>query len=321
MSQHNARSRFATLRAQLRLPVVCAPMFLVSGPELVIAPCRAGIVGAFPAPNARTIDVFEEWLDRISRELKDLQKGGPSHATATWALNLVTHRTYQRLAAELELVRKYRPPIVITALGAPGPVIETVHEYGGLVIADVNSVELARKAASHDIDGLALVSAGAGGHTGPMAGFAFVPAVREFFDGMVILAGGIGDGRAVRAAEVLGADLCYMGTRFIATEESMAFDRYKQMVIDATFSDLVMTDAFTGANAWYLRPSIVAAGRDPDNLVSKGAMDLTGSEGKVKAWKDIWSAGQGVGTVHRIESVAATVDRLEAEYRDACALP
>lgn len=320
MSLHDARSRFAALRAELRLPVVCAPMFLVSGPDLVIAPCRAGIVGALPAPNARTVDDLEEWLDRITRELKNVRKGGPSHATDTWALNLVTHRTYQRLGAELELVRKYRPPIVITALGGPAPVIETVHEYGGLVIADVNSVALARKAASHDVDGLALVSAGAGGHTGQMAGFAFVPAVREFFDGVLILAGAIGDGRGVRAAEVLGAELCYMGTRFIATEESTAFERYKQMVVDAKFSDLVMSNSFTGAFAYYLRPSIVAAGLDPDNLEPKGRMDLTGSGTKVKAWKDFWSAGQGVGTVHHIESVASIVDQLEVEYREACAL-
>ena len=192
---------------------------------------------------------------------------------------------------------------------------------GGLVIADVNSVELARKAAAAGADGLALVAAGAGGHTGQMAGFAFVPAVREFFDGILILAGAIGDGRAIRAAEILGADLSYMGSRFIASEESIAFDAYKQMVVDSEFSDLVLSNSFTGAHAYYLRPSIVAAGLDPDKLAGKGRMDLTGSEQKVKAWKDIWSAGQGIGTVHRIEPVANIVDRLAAEYDAARRLP
>ena len=321
MTTIDSRNRFAAMRASLRIPVVCAPMFLVSGPELVLAACRSGIVGAIPAPNARTIDVFEEWMDRITGELALMQKQQVAGATDIWALNLVVHRTYQRLDAELALLQKYQPPIVITALGSPAAVVEAVHDYGGLVIADVNSVEFARKAASFGVDGLALVSAGAGGHTGQMAGFAFVPAVREFFDGVLLLAGAIGDGRAVRAAEVLGAELCYVGTRFIATRESMAFDPYKQMVVDSHFSDLVLTNSFTGAHAYYLRPSIVAAGLDPDNLVAKGKMDLTGSETKVKAWKDIWSAGQGVGTVQQVEPLAAVVDRLAAEYDEARKVP
>jgi len=296
-------------------------MFLVSGPELVLAACRAGIVGSFPAPNARTIADFELWLEQINSGLALIREQQIPGSTTIWAMNLVVHRTYQRLEAELALVRKYRPPIVITALGSPAAVVETVHDYGGLVIADVNSVPLARKAAAVGVDGLALVSAGAGGHTGHMAGFAFVPAVREFFDGILILSGAIGDGRAIRAAEVLGAELCYLGTRFIAAEESIAFAPYKQMVVDCDYSDLVLTNSFTGADAYYLRPSIVAAGLDPDKLVTKGSMDLSGSETKIKAWKDIWSAGQGLGTVHRIEPVAAIVDRLELEYRAAKQLP
>lgn len=208
MTTNDSRKRFMKMRATMRLPVVCAPMFLVSGPDLVVAACRAGIVGSFPAPNARTIDVFEEWLDRISGELDILRKKQVKGATDIWALNLVVHSTYERLDAELALLEKYRPPIVITALGSPRAVVEAVHGYGGLIIADVNNVEYARKAAAVGVDGLALVAAGAGGHTGKMAGFAFVPAVREFFDGVLILAGAIGDGRAVRAAEVLGAELC-----------------------------------------------------------------------------------------------------------------
>lgn len=321
MTLADSRSRFTAMRATMRLPVVCAPMFLVSGPEIVVAACRAGIVGSFPAPNARNIDIFEEWLDRITRELALLKQNQIPGATDVWAMNLVVHRTYERLDAELALLQKYRPPIVITALGSPSAVVETVHDYGGLVIADVNSVELARKATAHGVDGLALVAAGAGGHTGSMAGFAFVPAVREFFDGVLILAGAIGDGRAVRAAEVLGVELCYVGTRFITAEESIAFDDYKQMVVDSDFSDLVLSNSFTGAHAYYLRPSIVNAGLDPDNLVGKGEMDLTGAQTKVKAWKDIWSAGQGLGTVHKVESLAAIVERMEQEYSEARNMP
>ena len=313
----NPRERFRDLRATLRLPVVVAPMFLVSGPEVVIASCRAGVIGSFPAPNARTIDDFEAWLDRITSELELMRRNSVAGATDVWAQNLIVHSTYGRLDAELALLQKYRPPIVITALGSPARVIDAVHDYGGLVIADVNSVPLARKAAAAGADGLALVSAGAGGHTGQMAGFAFVAAVREFFDGVLILAGGIGDGKAIRAAEILGAELSYMGTRFIASEESIAFEPYKQMVVDSDFSDLILTNSFSGAHAYYLRPSVVAAGLDPENLPKKDGMDLTGSETRVKAWKDIWSAGQGVGTVHKVEPLADIVDRIEEEYQAA----
>ena len=316
-----ARVHFDELRASLRMPIVVAPMFLVSGPDIVVAAARSGVIGSFPATNARSIDTFEEWLDRITGELKLLKKNQVAGATDVWAQNLVVHSTYDRLDAELALLQKYRPPIVITALGSPRKTIEAVHDYGGLVIADVNSVDLALKAADAGADGLALVSAGAGGHTGQMAGFAFVPAVREFFDGILILAGAIGDGRAVRAAEILGAELSYMGTRFIASEESIAFDPYKQMVVDSDFSDLILTNSFSGAHVYYLRPSIVAAGLDPDHLPTKSGMDLTGSETKVKAWKDIWSAGQGVGTIRKIEPLATIVDRIDEEYQAARQLP
>lgn len=318
MTSIDSRRRFADMRATLRIPAVCAPMFLVSGPDLVLAACRAGIVGSFPAPNARTIDIFEEWLAQISGELALLKTNQVAGSTDIWALNLVVHSSYKRLDAELALLEKYRPPIVITALGSPREAVEVVHGYGGLIIADVNSVEYARKAAAMGVDGLALVAAGAGGHTGGMAGFAFVPAVREFFDGVLILAGAIGDGRAVRAAEILGAELCYMGTRFIATKESIAFDAYKQMVVDSDFTDLVLCDSFTGAPAYYLKPSIIAAGLDPDRLVGKQKIDVTDT---VKAWKDVWSAGQGLGTVHAVEPLAVIVDKLEQEYLEAKNIP
>ncbi|MGD2127760.1 MAG: nitronate monooxygenase family protein [Lysobacterales bacterium] len=321
MDHTEARNRFAELRATLRLPVVCAPMFLVSGPDLVIGACRSGIVGAFPAPNARTVDTLEEWMDRISGEIASMREHQVAGATHVWAQNLVVHSTYDRLDAELALVQKYRPPIVITALGSPRAVVEVVHDYGGLVIADVNSVSYARKAAEAGVDGLALVAAGAGGHTGHMAGFAFVPEVRKFFDGIVVLAGAIGDGRAVRAAEILGADLSYMGTRFITAEESIAFDHYKRMVVESSFDDLLLSNSFTGAHAYYLRPSVEAAGLDPENLPKKGRMDLTGSDRKVKAWKDVWSAGQGVGGIQAIEPIGTIVDQLEKEYQEARRAP
>ncbi len=310
----DSKGHIERIKAGLSLPVVAAPMFLVSGPDMVIAACRNGIIGSFPAPNARTIDVLEEWMDRITREIN---APGPSGTTNVWAQNLVVHKTYERLQAELDLVAKYKPPIVVTALGSPRDVVETVHGYGGLVIADVNSVKFARKAAAVGVDGLALVSAGAGGHTGSMAGFAFVPAVREFFDGVIILAGSIGNGRAIRAAEVLGADLVYVGTTFIAAEESLASDDYKNMLIDSQFTDLILSNSFTGGYAYYLRPSIEKAGLDPDHLPPKERMNLAGSQNKIKAWKDVWSAGQGLGTIHAVEPVSAIVARLRDEYESA----
>lgn len=293
------------------LPAIVAPMFLVSGPDMVIAACCSGVIGSFPAPNARTIDILDEWMDRISREVAAGAKGS---GTDVWVQNLVVHRTYERLPQELELVAHYKPPIVVTALGSPAEVIDIVHGYGGLVFADVATIEYACKAAAAGVDGLVLVAAGAGGHTGHMAGFAFVPAVREFFDGIIVLGGAIGDGRAIRAAEVLGADLAYLGTRFIAAEESMARPEYKEMVIASEFTDLVLSNSFTGAHAYYLRPSIERAGLDPDNLPKKGGMNLMGAQTKIKAWRDVWSAGQGVGTVHAVESIADIVAQLQADY-------
>ena len=310
--------RWQALRAGLRLPVVVAPMFLVSGPELVLAACRAGLIGAFPAPNARTLDDLESWMATITAELAEAD---PSSQAAPWAQNLVVHSSYPRLQEELALVAQYRPPLVITALGSPRQAVDVVHDYGGLVIADVNSVDFARKALAAGADGLALVAAGAGGHTGQMAGFAFVAAVREFFAGPLILAGAIGTGRAVRAAEVLGADLAYMGTTFIAAAESRAREEYKDMVVAARFEDLILSSSFTGAHAYYLRASIERAGLDPDGLPAKGRMDLAGGQQQVKAWKDIWSAGQGVGNIHQVEPLAEIVARLEQEYQQACRQP
>ncbi len=288
-------------------------MFLVSGPDMVIAAVRAGLIGAFPAPNARDITIFEDWLKRISAVANDDEE---RPFRGSWAVNLVVHSTYPRLDAEVELLQKYQPPLVITALGSPRAIIERVHSYGGIVIADVNTVEYARKAADLGVDGLALVSAGAGGHTGHITGFTFIPAVREFFDGIIIAAGGICDGHGIRAAQALGADLAYMGTRFIATHESLASYEYKQMVVDAGPNDLVLTDSFSGAPAYYLRESIKRAGLDPDNLESGAGMNLKNSESDIKAWKDIWSAGPTAQVVNKIQSVAELASTIVAEYND-----
>ena len=313
--------RLGELRGRLRLPLICAPMFLVSGPDLVIAACRNGVIGSFPAPNARPLEVLDAWLGRIAEELGAATAADPTARIAPWSLNLVVHSSYDRLPAELELVRRHRPPIVITALGSPARVIDTVHAYGGLVFADVGSIAMARKAAQAGADGLILVSAGAGGHTGSVAPFVFVQAVRQFFDGIVALAGGVCSGAAIRAAEVAGADLADIGTLFIAARESLAGDDYRQMVVDAAVDDLVLTKAFTGASAYYLRQSILRSGLDPDNLSGKTAMDWSKSDTQLKAWKDIWSAGQSVVAVQRVEGAEEIIARLRAEYLQSLGVP
>lgn len=289
----------------LRLPVFAAPMFLVSGPEMVIAACKAGIGGAFPTTNCRTVEDLDGWMARITGALKP--------GDAPWIANLITHSTNARLAEDLRLVAQYKPPVVITALGSPKPVMETVKAYGGLVFADVISMTLAKKAAAAGVDGLACVSAGAGGHTGHLSPFAFISAVREFFDGYIAVGGGVGDGAGIAGAVAAGADFVYMGTRFLATTESMAQPAYKQMVIDAGPDDLVVSDSVTGTAASWLKPSLRAAGRDPDNLGGPAARDYA-SGGDNKRWRDIWAAGQGIESVKAVEPVADVVSQLEREY-------
>ena len=304
-----ASETLAGIASKLTIPAISAPMFLVSGPDLVKETCNNGVIGAFPFPNARTIATLDEWLDNLGRTLGE--------EAAPYAVNLTTHRSYDRLADEIDLIRNHKPKIVITALGGPDPVLDVVHEYGGLVIADVNSLEHARKAAEKGVDGMALVSAGAGGHTGAMAGFAFVPAVREFFDGIVILAGSIGTGRAIRAAEVLGADLCYIGTSFIAAEESLATPEYREMLVAATYNDLVLSNSLTGAYANYLKQSLDKMGVNYGGPTKAASMDLSNSDSKIKAWRDVWSAGHGVGSVRQIEPAAKIIARLKSEYEAA----
>lgn len=303
-----------------RLPIFAAPMFLISGPELVSAACRAGIIGAFPSPNARTPAVLEEWMRLITAALTRARAERPNALIGPWCVNLITHSTNTRLGEDLALVAKYQPPVVVTALGSPKPVMSVVHTYGGIVIADVVTLPLARKAIAAGVDGLACVSAGSGGHTGFLSPFAFISAVRAMFDGLIVVGGGISDGQGIAGAIAAGADFVYMGTRFIPTPESMAFPAYKQMIVDSSIDDLIVTPAITGTACSWLKPSLRAVGIDPDNLPDKPDRNYSSSEGgEVKRWRDTWAAGQGLGTIHAIEPVATIVDRLESEYRAALA--
>lgn len=302
-----------SLLNQLALPVVAAPMFLVSGPDLVIAAGRAGILGAFPTQNCRTPDALDQWLQAITDGLT------VDGQVLPWAVNLVTHRTNSRLAADLEIVARYRPPVVITALGSPKPVLETVHAYGGSVIADVADLAMARKAAAAGADGLACISAGAGGHTGSLSPFAFTSAVREFFDGILILGGGISDGYGVAGAIAAGADLVYLGTSFLAAEESLAVTGYKQMVVDCGIDDLIVSAGITGTPASWLRPSLIANGLDPDRLDETGLDRDYQAADAARRWKDLWAAGQGLGAVTEIQPVDAIVGRLTDQYQRAAA--
>ncbi|GMV62131.1 MAG: 2-nitropropane dioxygenase [Parvibaculum sp.] len=301
--------RIGKWRERLKLPLVAAPMFLISGPELVLAACREGVIGTFPTPNARTVADLDEWLDRIT--------SGLTAKDAPWAANVVVHRSNARLDEDLDLVVRYKAPLVITALGSPHAIVERVHAYGGKVFADVNSVAFARKAAAAGVDGLVLVAAGAGGHTGQMTGFSFVPAVREFFEGPLILGGGISDGAGIRAAEVLGADLAYMGTRFIACEESLAVPAYRDMLVASTVDDLILTRAITGVAANWLKPSIANAGMDLDAMEKNPDIDFTDPQSGAKRWAQVWSAGHGVGLIDRTETVTSLVARLKREYEAA----
>ncbi|MBT5216447.1 MAG: nitronate monooxygenase [Gammaproteobacteria bacterium] len=279
-------------------------MFLVSGPELVIASSNAGLIGSFPGPNARTTEELEQWMQQINASTSN-----------PWAFNMITHKTYDRFDEELELVKQFQPMIVITALGSPERVIEEVHAYGGKVIADVNNINFAKKCAQMNVDGMALICHGAGGHTGNLSPFAFSSYVREFFDGTIVLAGSISTGDHIKAAQLMNTDLCYMGTRFISATESQAVDEYKEMVIQSNYNDLRMTNLFTGAQAYYMKDSIIKNNLDPDNLDSNlDGFNVSASQDKIRAWKDIWSAGQGVGLIKKIESVESIVKELETEF-------
>ena len=308
------------LQDSLRLPIIGAPMFIVSGPDLVIAQCKAGVVGAFPALNARPPELLDEWLHRIRAELTEYADTHPDRKVAPFAVNQIVHQSNDRLRQDMEVCVTHKVPIVITSLRPPAEVVAAVHGYGGLVFHDVVNVRHARKAIEQGVDGVICVCAGAGGHAGTLSPFALVKEVREIYDGTIILSGSMSRGNDVLAARAMGADLAYIGTRFIATVEANAPAAYKEMIVASRAADIVYTSLFTGVHGSYLRGSIENAGLDPDALPEgdKHAMDFgSGGGSKAKAWRDIWGAGQGVGTMHDIPSVADLVDQLEADYLSA----
>ena len=306
------------IRDRLRIPVLGAPMFLVSGPDLVIEQCKAGVLGAFPALNARPQEELDKWLTRIETELAQYQREHPGRKVAPHAVNLIMNKANKRLDADLEVVLSHKVPIVITSLSAPTALVPRVHEYGGIVFHDVIKVRHAEKALEAGVDGLIAVCGGAGGHAGNLNPFALVNELRRIHKGPLVLAGAITNGAGVLAAEAMGCDLAYLGTRFIASRESLAVDRYKQMIVDSSSGDIVYTPLFSGVHGSYLAGSIRNAGLDPDNLpVNEAPGQYRSREERPKTWKEIWGAGQGVGNIDDIPTVAELVDRLEFEYRAA----
>ena len=308
------------LQNDLSIPVIGSPLFLVSGPELVIAQCKAGIVGSFPALNARPQYVLEEWLIRIKEELAQAKAENPELPIAPYAVNQICHASNDRLMGDMELCVKHEVPIIITSLRPPEEIVTAAHSYGGLVYHDVISVRHAKKAAEQGVDGLILVCAGAGGHAGTLSPFALVREVREFFDGTIILSGSISSGSAVASSLALGADLAYLGTRFIATEEANADQGYKDMLIDSVADDIVYSSLFTGVHGNYLKGSVENAGLDPNNLpeADKSSMNFgSGGNTDAKAWKDIWGSGQGIGSIKNSPSVQTLVDQLTSEFKEA----
>jgi nitronate monooxygenase len=310
-----------SLQGRLSLPVIGAPLFIISNPDLVIEQCKAGVIGSFPALNARPAGVLDEWLARIIEELGLAARSNPDLPIAPFAVNQIVHRTNARLEQDLDLCVKYRVPVVITSLGAREDVNQAVHAYGGIVLHDVINEKFARKAIEKGADGLIAVAAGAGGHAGMLSPFAFVRQLRAWWNGPIALSGAIASGENILAAQVMGADFTYIGSAFIATEEANANPDYKQMIVDSQAEDIVYTNLFTGVHGNYLRPSIVRAGLDPDNLPvsNPSAMDFGARrEGRnAKAWRDIWGSGQGIGSVNEIVPAAALVARLQNEYQAA----
>lgn len=310
------------LNGRLRLPLVGAPMFIVSQPLLVIAQCKAGIVGSFPALNARPPELLEQWLVEIKRALAEHDTEHPDKPSAPYAVNQIVHASNTRLQHDLDVCVKHEVPIIITSLRAPGDVVEAVHSYGGVVFHDVISIRHARKAIDQGVDGVIAVCAGAGGHAGTLSPFALVKEIRREFDGTILLSGAMSNGGDIVAAQAIGADLAYFGTRFIATQEAHAPSAYKDMIVDSQAADIVYTPYFSGVKGNYMRESIEKAGINPDELHALEAkqMDFAAreKESSAKAWKDIWSAGQGVGAIDDILPTAELVARIEAEYQAAC---
>ena len=308
------------LSQRLRLPVIASPLFIISGPELVIAQCKAGVVGSFPSLNARPISQLDEWLARITEELADWDRKNPDRLSAPFAVNQIVHRTNNRLDEDVALCKKYNVPLVITSLGANVDMNIEIHSWGGVILHDVINDKFARKAVEKGADGLIPVAAGAGGHAGGLSPFALMQELRQWFDGPIALSGSIACGRSILAAQAMGADLAYMGSAFIATKEANAVQGYKDMIVESSGEDIVYSNLFTGVHGNYLRPSIERAGLDPENLPQADPSKMnfgSGGNTEAKAWKDIWGCGQGIGVLNDIPSVADYVDRLAAEYETA----
>lgn len=305
------------LKAQLEIPVIASPLFIISNPKLVAEQCKAGIVGSFPALNARPAELLEEWLQQLTTELAEFQAAHPERKVAPFAVNQIVHHSNDRLQHDMQMCAKYQVPIMITSLRAPHEAVEVAHSYGGKVFHDVISVRHAEKAIEAGVDGLILVCAGAGGHAGTLSPFALVSEVRKMYDGPIILSGSISQGNQILAAEAMGADFAYMGTRFIATHEANADQAYKQMIVDSAAKDVVYSSLFTGVHGNYLRGSIEQSGLDPNALpeADKSSMSFgSGGSNKSKAWRDIWGAGQGVGSIGAIQSTAEVVAELKRDY-------
>ncbi|MFT6693441.1 MAG: nitronate monooxygenase [Neolewinella sp.] len=308
------------LSERLRLPIVAAPLFIISTPDLVIAQCKAGIVGSFPALNARPAAELDRWLERITTELAEYDVANPDKPSAPFAVNQIVHGSNDRLQHDVEMCVKWKVPIVITSLGAKEFVNEAIHSYGGIVLHDIINNRFAKKAVEKGADGLIAVAAGAGGHAGTLSPFALIQEIREWFDGPLLLSGSISNGEAVLASLAMGADLAYIGSSFIATQEANAEQPYKQSLVDSDASDIVLSNLFTGVHGNYLKPSIVAAGLDPDNLPESDPSKMSfGSAGNssAKAWKDIWGCGQGIGAIKAVLTTQDLVDKIESQYTSA----
>ena len=305
------------LRSQMALPVIGAPMFIVGNPDLVIEQCTSGVIGSFPALNARPAEVLDQWLQKIGSALEAYRDAHPGAKVAPYAVNQIIHKSNDRLDHDLDACVRHQVPMIITSLRAPDDVVKRVHGYGGVVFHDVISIRHAEKALEAGVDGLILVCAGAGGHAGGLSPFALVREVRRFYDGPIALSGAITDGAGILAAESIGADFAYIGTRFIATREANAAEGYKRMIVESAAADIVYTPFFTGVHGNYLKPSISAAGLDPDNLAPVDKSSMNFGSGRTKAWKDIWGAGQGVGNIDDVPPVRELVARLRKEYETA----
>lgn len=302
------------LHQQMTLPVICSPMFIVSSPTLVIEQCKSGVIGSMPALNARPSELLDDWLAQINETLDDVRNKEPARKVAPYAINQIIHASNDRLDNDMQTCAKHKVPMIITSLRAPDDVVKHVHEWGGLVFHDVTTIRHAEKALEAGVDGLILVASGAGGHAGKLSPFAILPEVRKFFDGPIALSGSITTGSSILAARALGADFAYIGTRFIASHEANADERYKKMIVESSAKDILYTPFFTGIPGNYLTPSIIASGLNPENLTEEEKLATNFGSTRVKPWKDIWGAGQGVGSIDSVESTADIVKNMKQEY-------